>query len=99
MDLIQKGRELFWSPDVWLPPNVTWADISPGSKPDVNHADYRDLLWPLPLAMVIMLIRYSLERYVSARSTFVSFLMNMQKSFDLECEGHTELCVETPKNP
>lgn len=52
----------FWSTDIWLPPNTTWADIAPGSRPDVDHADYRDLVWPLPLAIVMMAIRYVVEK-------------------------------------
>lgn len=64
MELLNKFSDTFWSPDIWLPPNVTWADIAPGARVDVNHANYKDLVWPLPLAAVIMLIRYSLERYL-----------------------------------
>lgn len=64
MEFINKFRTTFWSTDVWLPPNTTWEDIAPGSRPDVNHADYRDLVWPLPLALLVMLTRYSLERYL-----------------------------------
>ncbi|KAL9878773.1 ceramide synthase 6 [Glossina fuscipes] len=63
MNVLQKVRETFWSTNVWLPPNTTWADIAPGSHPDVNHADYRDLVWPLPMALVVMLVRYALERF------------------------------------
>ncbi|KAM7347698.1 ceramide synthase schlank [Cochliomyia hominivorax] len=63
MEFINKLRSTFWSTDIWLPPNTTWADIAPGSRPDVNHSDYRDLIWPLPLALLVMLIRYSLERF------------------------------------
>lgn len=63
MNVLQKVRDTFWSTNVWLPPNTTWADIAPGSHPDVNHADYRDLVWPLPMALVVMLVRYALERY------------------------------------
>lgn len=55
--------DTFWSTKVWLPPNTTWADIAPGSRPDVNHADYRDLIWPLPLALVMIVLRYLLESY------------------------------------
>lgn len=63
MEVIQIIGKSFWSTDIWLPPNITWEDIAPGSRTDINHADYRDLIWPLPLALVIMLLRYSLERF------------------------------------
>lgn len=62
MGLLQSITQTFWTPLVWLPPNTTWDDIAPGSRPDVNHADYRDLIWPLPMAVAVILLRYSLER-------------------------------------
>lgn len=52
----------FWSTRVWLPPNVTWADITPGSRPDVQHADYRHLIYPIPIAAIVLVIRYVLEK-------------------------------------
>ncbi|XP_059224190.1 ceramide synthase 5 [Stomoxys calcitrans] len=63
MEVLRQLSNTFWSPNVWLPPNVTWSDIAPGSRDDVHHADYKDLIWPLPLAGIIMLIRYSVERF------------------------------------
>ncbi|XP_070064991.1 ceramide synthase 6 isoform X3 [Drosophila virilis] len=63
MDIINKVTDAFWSTHIWLPPNTTWADIAPGSRPDVVHANYRDLIWPIPLAAVVMLVRYTLERF------------------------------------
>ncbi|XP_067638271.1 ceramide synthase 6 isoform X2 [Eurosta solidaginis] len=53
----------FWSTEIWLPPNTTWEDIAPGSRPDVTHADYRDLIWPIPMAFFVLLLRYTLERF------------------------------------
>ncbi|XP_017777253.1 PREDICTED: ceramide synthase 6 [Nicrophorus vespilloides] len=53
----------FWNEDIWLPPNVTWADIAPGSSTEVHHADYRHLIFPLALALVILVIRYIFEKY------------------------------------
>ncbi|XP_055842170.1 ceramide synthase 6 [Episyrphus balteatus] len=63
MDIVKIIGSTFWSTNIWLPPNVTWEDIAPGSRPDVHHADYRHLIWPLPLAVIVMLIRYTLERF------------------------------------
>ena len=60
--ILQVISNKFWSTDVWLPPNTTWADIAPGSRPDVRHADYRDLIWPLPLAVVIIILRHIIEK-------------------------------------
>ncbi|XP_037941577.1 ceramide synthase 6-like [Teleopsis dalmanni] len=63
MSILGSFGEAFWSTRIWLPPNTTWEDIAPGSRLDVKHADYRDLVWPLPLALVVMIIRFALERY------------------------------------
>lgn len=54
--------DTFWSTKVWLPPNTTWTDIAPGSRPDVDHADYKDLIWPLPLALILLVVRYVIEK-------------------------------------
>ena len=62
MDLLRTVNEVFWSKEIWLPPNVTWADIAPGSRSDVKHTDYRDLLWPIPMAVVMLILRHVLER-------------------------------------
>lgn len=64
MEILKTIGATFWSPNIWLPPNITWEAIAPGSKPDVKHADYRDLIWPLPMALLVMLLRYALERCV-----------------------------------
>lgn len=61
MEVLRSISDTFWSTKVWLPPNTTWADIAPGSRPDVKHSDYRDLIWPLPLALVLIVLRYLVE--------------------------------------
>lgn len=63
MDVFKTISAQFWSTKVWLPPNTTWADIAPGSRPDVRHADYRDLIWPLPLSLVMLILRHVVEKY------------------------------------
>lgn len=62
MNILRDISDTFWSKHIWLPPNTTWADIAPGSRPDVQHADYRDLIYPIPLAAVMLIIRYILEK-------------------------------------
>jgi len=47
---------LFWSEDVWLPPNITWADVTP--KPGSNRYTKFDELWyPIPAALFIIFVR------------------------------------------
>ncbi|XP_077298844.1 ceramide synthase schlank isoform X2 [Arctopsyche grandis] len=54
----------FWSESVWLPPNVTWQDIEPAADKPVRYTDYTHLLFPVPLALFVLLLRYLLEVYV-----------------------------------
>ena len=53
---------LFWSEDVWLPPNITWADVTP--KPGSNRYTKFDELWyPIPAALFIIFVRAVVMRY------------------------------------
>jgi hypothetical protein len=55
-----KLSELFWSEDVWLPPNVTWAHLK--SREDAEYYEFADLLLPIPAAFIIVLCRRMFER-------------------------------------
>ena len=52
--------EWFWNPDVWLPPNITWADIK--SNETVKYAEFEDLYHPIPMAFIFLVIRFFIER-------------------------------------
>ncbi|XP_052739048.1 ceramide synthase 5 isoform X1 [Bicyclus anynana] len=58
--------DIFWDEDVWLPPNTTWEDIAPGPDKAVVYTDYRHLLYPIPLALVLIVLRHTLEKYIFA---------------------------------
>lgn len=60
MDILKNVSSAFWSTDVWLPPNITWDDIKPNSEN--KYADYQHLIYPLPMAFILLIIRYALER-------------------------------------
>lgn len=60
MDILKNISAAFWSPDIWLPPNITWGDINPNA--DNKYANYQHLIYPLPMAFVLLGIRYALER-------------------------------------
>jgi hypothetical protein len=62
MSVVRTLMDKFWNPDVWLPPNVTWADLEPNDK--IAYADHRHLAIPLPFALVLLGVRYVLERLV-----------------------------------
>lgn len=50
--------EAFWSPSIWLPPNITWSHFH--SRPD--YAQFHHLLLPFPLALFFIVARIILER-------------------------------------
>ena len=52
--------QAFWSPSIWLPPNITWSHFH--SRPD--YAQFHHLLLPFPLALLLILFRVLLERGV-----------------------------------
>lgn len=60
MNTLMNMSSTFWSPDIWLPPNITWDDIKPNSEN--KYADYQHLIFPLPMALILLFIRYTLER-------------------------------------
>ncbi|KAJ9575185.1 hypothetical protein L9F63_025863, partial [Diploptera punctata] len=59
--IVRTALDAFWTPNVWLPPNVTWADLEPNDK--ITYADYRHLIIPLPMALLMLGLRYALERF------------------------------------
>lgn len=59
-NILKNISEIFWSPSVWLPPNTTWDNIAP--TPENRYADYRHLLYPLPMAIIVLVLRFTLER-------------------------------------
>ncbi|XP_076669385.1 ceramide synthase schlank isoform X1 [Andrena cerasifolii] len=61
MNVLKNVSSAFWSTDVWLPSNITWDDIKPNSEN--KYADYHHLIYPLPMAFTLLLMRYALERY------------------------------------
>lgn len=52
--------DAFWSPDVWLPQGFKWSDLEPNDR--AQHTDHRHMYYPLPMAVVVLLARYLLER-------------------------------------
>ena len=48
---------LFWREEIWLPPNSTWPDIEQEGKAQFGH-----LAFPLPIAFLMMVARFFLDR-------------------------------------
>jgi ceramide synthetase len=60
MDLVRELSNRFWTRHVWLPPNATWADMEKNDV--VQHTVPTDLFYPLPMALVMLVIRFLFER-------------------------------------
>ncbi|XP_054267574.1 ceramide synthase 6-like [Macrosteles quadrilineatus] len=58
---IQTLLDKFWDPDIWLPPNITWADLQ--SSDQIEYTHHKDLLYPIPMALLVFVIRYCFEKY------------------------------------
>jgi len=61
---------MFWNDDFWLPPSVTWDSFSESQAlnsttvhPD-QFAQFSDLLYPLPMALVVIMVKWVVERGV-----------------------------------
>nr|CAD7203461.1 unnamed protein product [Timema douglasi] len=64
MSTIELILDSFWNSQIWLPPNVTWKDLEPNDE--IAYANYRHLILPLPMAFVMLMFRFTLERYLFA---------------------------------
>ncbi|XP_014280302.1 ceramide synthase 6 isoform X1 [Halyomorpha halys] len=64
MNFVRSALDTFWSQSVWLPPNITWADLEPNGK--IQYPNHRHLYYPLPMAIGMLVLRYLLEWYVFA---------------------------------
>jgi len=49
---------IFWKEEIWLPPNSTWSDIEHEDKAQFGH-----LAFPLPLAFLMMVARFFLDKF------------------------------------
>ncbi|CAG5047089.1 unnamed protein product [Parnassius apollo] len=61
--MLRSLLDKFWDEEIWLPPNTTWDDIAPGPDKAVLYNDHRYLLYPIPMAIVLIGLRHLLEKY------------------------------------
>jgi len=66
--VIRDVSQWFWDPEVWLPPNVTWDSfnhqqvIKDNILEPQDFAKFSDLWYPIPFAIVVIIIRSIVER-------------------------------------
>ncbi|CAK1589947.1 unnamed protein product [Parnassius mnemosyne] len=61
--MLRSLLDKFWDEDIWLPANTTWDDIAPGPDKAVLYNDHSCLLYPIPMAIVLIGLRHLLEKY------------------------------------
>lgn len=56
---------LFWNEKFWLSNNLTWKDLENTSRRNFGQAG--DLLWAVPLALLLFIVRLLFERFIAKR--------------------------------
>ena len=56
---------VIWSNTFWFPGNLTWEDVR--NKPEgphahIYHPEFKDLLIPIPMAVLLLCLRSLIER-------------------------------------
>ena len=68
MTIATTASQWFWSPKVWLPPNVTWESFDELEEVDddvqMKFARFSDLLYPLPICVIMLILRALVERLI-----------------------------------
>ncbi|XP_066465343.1 ceramide synthase 2 isoform X2 [Eleutherodactylus coqui] len=61
--MLQAAYDYFWWHRLWLPENLTWADLE--DKDDFVYAKASDLYISIPLAFLFLVLRYIFEIHVA----------------------------------
>ena len=70
MEALKGISETFWSPNVWLPSNVTWDDLK--SNDQIAYRNFNDILYPVIFALILLFVRFFLERYYELYPLFIN---------------------------
>lgn len=84
--MLQTLYDHFWWDRLWLPVNLTWADLE--DKDGRVYAKASDLYITLPLALVFLIIRYFFELYVA---TPLAALLNVKEKTRLRAPPNATL--------
>ncbi|XP_075984142.1 ceramide synthase 2-like [Anticarsia gemmatalis] len=55
--------DVFWTDSFWLVPGYTWADVTNGPDKEVLYPETKDFLYQIPLTLMFLVLRYTLEKY------------------------------------
>jgi len=94
--LVNPLRQVFWSENIWLPPNVTWALYETKNSP-IKYARFNDLYWSLLTGVFLVLLRFTLERTV-LRWIGIAFGIKPRKNRPPPEAPHQELEREYTKS-
>ena len=70
--VLKVASDWFWNEDIWLPPGHTWSSFQERQVTNNNtvlvepeeFAQFSDLLYPLPLSVLLVLLRMAVTRTV-----------------------------------
>ena len=55
----------FWSESVWLPPGITFADLSDFESKGNRIAKASDLYWLPVYSICVLIVRYLFEKFIA----------------------------------
>ncbi|XP_019480856.1 PREDICTED: ceramide synthase 2 isoform X2 [Hipposideros armiger] len=84
--MLQTLYDYFWWERLWLPVNLTWADLE--DRDGRVYAKASDLYVTLPLALLFLIIRYFFELYVA---TPLAALLNVKEKTRLRASPNPTL--------
>ncbi|XP_063109017.1 ceramide synthase 2 isoform X2 [Cavia porcellus] len=84
--MLQTLYDYFWWERLWLPVNLTWADLE--DRDGRIYAKASDLYVTLPLALLFLIIRYFFELYVA---TPLAALLNVKEKTRLRAPPNATL--------
>ncbi|KAL4829330.1 hypothetical protein H8958_001147 [Nasalis larvatus] len=84
--MLQTLHDYFWWERLWLPVNLTWADLE--DRDGRVYAKASDLYITLPLALFFLIVRYFFELYVA---TPLAALLNIKEKTPLRAPPNATL--------
>ncbi|XP_077320368.1 ceramide synthase 2 [Lithobates pipiens] len=96
--MLQTAYDYFWWHRLWLPENLTWADLD--DKDGRVYAKASDLYITIPLAFVFLVVRYVFEIYVAtplARLLGVKDKVKLRAAHNPVLETFYASCLKHPK--